>query len=156
MPSTSLSMPGLSLGKRQRGTLRGQCCLQTQPLPPWQCQGSSVSCSMWGALGFNRRGKWEKRGEAPPKTRSSPTEGSRNFEQHWNWAVTSLLWDGEVAVRQSHKIPTFSSWMGWAQQPMVGAQSILSRVEWGKAWWGAGGAQKALTWWWRPGWCPHA
>lgn len=35
------------------------------------------------------------------------------------WEATSLLQDGEVGLWLCDKIPTFSSWMGWAQAQEV-------------------------------------
>lgn len=87
----------------------------------------------------------------------------------WDWEAMALLRGGEVGLWPCHKIPTFSSWTGWAQAQevgggtLVGAQSTLSSEKqpergegMGPAVAGSGGARLALTWWWKPGWCPRA
>lgn len=79
MPSTSLSMPGLRLGKRQRGAVRGQCCLQTPSTPPMAVPGVFLSCNMGNALGFKQERKTEEQrgghsGEAIEQLLEAPSK----------------------------------------------------------------------------------
>lgn len=58
MPSTSLSMPGLSLGERQGGAV-GWAVVLTDPIAPLTTVPKAVSVShfVWGALELSRRGQ---------------------------------------------------------------------------------------------------
>lgn len=40
----------------------------------------------------------------------------------WDWEAMALLQGGEVGLWPCHKIPTFSSWTGWAQAQEVGGK----------------------------------